>query len=63
MYDRPLDKSNITELAEYLYGTENSAEIALSELGFDPDLYPEIEEWLSELGLVCDRDSGIWRQR
>jgi hypothetical protein len=60
---RPLSHSDIVDLAEYLFGTEESAEIGLSELGFDPDLYPEIDEWLSEVGLVRDRDSETWRNK
>jgi hypothetical protein len=60
-YYRPLSKSDLVDLAEYLYGTDESVEIALSELGFDPDSYPEIEDWLREIGLVRDLDSSTWR--
>ena len=58
---RYLTRNNILEIAEYLNGNDD-LEIALSELGFDPALYDEMEKWLSdEANMVRDPDTGIWR--
>jgi hypothetical protein len=58
--------SDIQILAQYLKGTDNSFECALSELGFDPDEYDErkIRKQLrKETGLVQCQDTGIWRNK
>ena len=62
--ERPLSHADIRMIADYLYETDESLAIAMSELGFDPDLYGkrEVRRWLSdEAGLVQCEDTYIWR--
>jgi hypothetical protein len=69
MYDedflRPLSHADIKAITDYLDGTEEDLDIALSELGFDPCLYGEGEmlDWLrDEAGMVRCRDTGMWHR-
>jgi hypothetical protein len=57
---RYLTRQEILDIAEYLNGQE-SLEIALSELGYDPGEYPEMEDWLDvEAGMIQDPDTEVW---
>jgi len=62
--DRPLSRLDIQAIADYLVGTSDDLDIALSELGFDPCLYSEEEltQWLRrETDLIYRR--GAWQLR
>ncbi len=62
--DRPLSRLDIQAIADYLVGTSEDLDIALSELGFDPCLYGdgEIAQWLRrEADLIYRR--GVWKVR
>jgi hypothetical protein len=62
---RPLSRTDIRAIADYLDGTDEDLDIALSELGFDPCLYGEDEmlDWLEEeAGLVLCPDTGTWHR-
>ncbi len=65
MYDRPLNHTDICTLADYLCGTEEELCIAMSELGFDPNLYDdeELRLWLRREAGVIQRDDGIWKRK
>lgn len=62
-YERPLSNEDLRGIAEYLFGTDEELYIALSELGFDPLLYDEMDDWLKEIGLIRDEDTNIWRMK
>lgn len=69
MYDddfpRPLSRTDIKTIGDYLDSTDEDLEIALSELGFDPCLYDEGEmlDWLEEeAGLIRCTDTGTWHR-
>ena len=60
---RPLSHADIRMIADYLYETDESLAIAMSELGFDPDRYNEssVREWIEdEVGLVQCEDTYTW---
>ncbi len=62
--DRSLSRLDIQAIANYLVGTGEDLDIALSELGFDPRLYAdgEIAQWLRcEADLIYRR--GVWTFR
>jgi len=60
-YERPLSTTELHEIAHYLYGTKAHIQVALSELGFDPDDYPDIRRWLSrEVGLRQSNTNHLW---
>jgi hypothetical protein len=61
---RYLSSYELREIASYVYGTRANLRHALSELGFDPDEYPKIRQWLAqEVGVVQSRDTHLWHLR
>jgi hypothetical protein len=59
--ERPLSKNDIQTIADYLLGSSSDLEIALSELGFDPELYSkrEMRCWLYEETTLYQHN-GTW---
>jgi hypothetical protein len=56
---RPLSDVDLRTVAAYLHGTDEDVRIALSELGFDPQQYPQIRKWLKSISLVFN-DTWQW---
>ena len=62
MYDRPLTRRDILDIAAYLIGTDQQLDIAMSELGFDSRRYgKQLRRWLRDEANLT-RVDGIWRQ-
>ena len=58
---RLLSHNDIHAIAEYLIHTDTSLEIGMSELGFDPDEYDEMEKWLwEEYEMFRNPDTCVW---
>jgi|WetSurMetagenome_2_1015567.scaffolds.fasta_scaffold551052_2 hypothetical protein len=57
---RPFSMTDLCSLASYIIGTNKNVEIALSELGYDPQQYPHIRKWLAATGVVFD--GHRWKQ-
>lgn len=64
-YYHPIDDSEIATLARTLIGTDDSLEVAISEMGIDPDEHDlrDVEQRLAQY-VVLDEDTNTWiRQR
>jgi hypothetical protein len=57
---RYLSDCELREIARYLNGTKAHLRRALSELGFDPDEYPAMRQWLSQVRLIQSKTTHRW---